>query len=611
MSADPIIYCLEHLTDYRQFERLCTDLFSQTGYPDIEPLGGSSDGGRDALHVSRSIPAEITIFAYSVRSDWVTKLLREDCKRIKEEGHELNRLVFACTSGITAGQRDEAIAAVKESYGWQLELFSIERIRTRLTGELRHLVAQHPSIFTPPFFPTVAGLSIVESFDTLVIDHLAADHSLATWLARRLQLSGFRVWCMGTAPLAGENPDESIRRLINCRAKRYLPIVSRASALDIDFLGRCSIAADRSGLTIPCVASDVDNSRLPSKLRASAFVNFSSGWKAGLASLLSSLEASGVKPSIGGQQGTEIALRTYSPEPVTKIEPERVYANTFPTIVPEAILVCDLTKELSEAELIELRTEWAFVVANNRTLLSFEPPPSKVPVVRSKRLPGYAWKHYPMRYEKRSVDVAKELVRRSLDLACIRAGLKWCDDRKKFYFVAGEKKLIPYMHVDGRKTRTSLTGQVTYGSGEYAKPINYQLCPVFSVGRDETGDWWSTMRIYVRVTDASGKPFEKKAIIRRRKKVTKSWWNQEWFSRTIAVMQTLETEQGKIAVGCSNHEVSISTTPLCWECPVAIDYEAVERIGDFFGEFAELRDQDGEFDDESLRVEEQEDASDE
>ena len=53
MSADPIIYCLEQLTDYRQFERLCSDIMAGSGYANIEPLGGSNDRGRDALHVSR------------------------------------------------------------------------------------------------------------------------------------------------------------------------------------------------------------------------------------------------------------------------------------------------------------------------------------------------------------------------------------------------------------------------------------------------------------------------------------------------------------------------------------------------------------------------------
>jgi hypothetical protein len=63
MSADSIIYCLENLTDYRQFERLCTDVMSQSGFPDIELLGGSNDGGRDAIHISRQNPDDITVFA--------------------------------------------------------------------------------------------------------------------------------------------------------------------------------------------------------------------------------------------------------------------------------------------------------------------------------------------------------------------------------------------------------------------------------------------------------------------------------------------------------------------------------------------------------------------
>ena len=106
MSADPIVYCLEHLTDYPQFERLCSDVMNQSGYRDIEPLGGSNDRGRDALHISRADPNDITIFAYSVRGDWEQKLLNEDCRRIEEEQHQLQTLVFVTTSSLTSTQRD-------------------------------------------------------------------------------------------------------------------------------------------------------------------------------------------------------------------------------------------------------------------------------------------------------------------------------------------------------------------------------------------------------------------------------------------------------------------------------------------------------------------------
>src|SRR5882724_12022783 len=69
---------LEHLTDYAQFERLCHDLMAASGCTAIEPLGGTKDKGRDALHVDHNDPGTVTIFAYSVREDWQKKL-DEDC----------------------------------------------------------------------------------------------------------------------------------------------------------------------------------------------------------------------------------------------------------------------------------------------------------------------------------------------------------------------------------------------------------------------------------------------------------------------------------------------------------------------------------------------------
>lgn len=52
MSADRIIYCLERLSDYRDFERLSSALLAGAGYPGIDPLGGTGDGGRDAIVVN-------------------------------------------------------------------------------------------------------------------------------------------------------------------------------------------------------------------------------------------------------------------------------------------------------------------------------------------------------------------------------------------------------------------------------------------------------------------------------------------------------------------------------------------------------------------------------
>lgn len=589
MSADPIVYCLEHLTDYPQFERLCSDIMNQAGYRDIEPLGGSNDRGRDALHISRVAPNDITIFAYSVRGDWEQKLLNEDCKRIQEERHKFNTLVFVTTSSLTSSQRDAVKEKVRDRFGWNVEVFDIERLRIRLVGDLRHLIAQHAAIFCEPFFPKRGGLSVAESRDTVVIDHTPHNHALATWLARRLQLFGHRTWCYGTAPLAGETSDESVRILIEKRAVRYLPILSRDSIADSDLLARCAGAVVTDGLTIPCRADEYDDAVLPAKLRHLTTARFSDGWAVGLKSLMGAME--GVQPSMTSAQGIAVALRSYVPEPVTKATPEPVYANVFRVSCPEGIQGCDLVRELTDEEEAELRRSWAFVMANSKLLLSFDDPPATVPRADKGRLAEYSWKHYDERFGKQSADVVKELVRRSMDVACVRAGLKWCEHRHVFYFPHLDKPLrnVSFTHVDGRNTRVAVTGLQNYGTGERAVPFRYQLSPGFRVGFDETGTCWLTLRVYVRVTEENGTPYEGKAIGRRRKKVAKSWWNKEWFARIVGVVQALSEDKAEIVVGNGNRKVSVSCAPLRWECPVAIDYHAVERLGDFQEEMAQLR----------------------
>jgi hypothetical protein len=67
MAANVTIYCLERVTDYTEFERLCHNLMALEGYRSIEPLGNFKDKGRDAIHVDTS--GRTTIFAYSVRED--------------------------------------------------------------------------------------------------------------------------------------------------------------------------------------------------------------------------------------------------------------------------------------------------------------------------------------------------------------------------------------------------------------------------------------------------------------------------------------------------------------------------------------------------------------
>ena len=112
------------------------------------------------------------------------------------------------------------------------------------------------------------------------------DHALATWLARKLQLNGFLVWCYGTAPLAGETPDETVRELIESRAIKYLPVLSNDSVADIDFIARVGTAGSKPGFLIPCFNGLADPTTLPTRIQTLSPISFGTSWATGIAEVL-------------------------------------------------------------------------------------------------------------------------------------------------------------------------------------------------------------------------------------------------------------------------------------------------------------------------------------
>ena len=72
---------------------------------------------------------------------------------MEQLSHEPNVFVFVCTSTLSANDKDRAHDNVYEDFGWELVLFDLERLRVLLAGKHRHLIAMHPGIFPPQFFP--------------------------------------------------------------------------------------------------------------------------------------------------------------------------------------------------------------------------------------------------------------------------------------------------------------------------------------------------------------------------------------------------------------------------------------------------------------------------
>ncbi|ODA32138.1 hypothetical protein [Planctopirus hydrillae] len=580
MAADPIIYSLEQLTDYDQFERLCHDMMALDGFRNIEPIGGSKDKGRDALHVDSST-GTVTIFAYSVREDWRTKL-SQDSKKIPKHGHACNRLVFLCTATFTPSERDEAIRFIKDSYGWPLELYGLERLSSMLRSSHRELVGQHPQIFTPLFFPFAGGLSLSFSPDHLVIDHVDIDAGLAHWLSRRLTLAGFHVWCRGLAPLAGTSINETVRGLLTQRAFRYIPILSPDALNDPEFTARRNMALAVGGtrgsqIIIPAIAKPIDTTRLDHETRILSAVPFHAGWAHGLKAIEESLSSNACPRKPEG--AIELAIRSYFPGEIVISEPEDLASNLFKvTKIPEVIHRFHSTMPLVDED-GPLAGQWGFRKVSPTHFLSFHYPPAELAVdygITQKG--GSVWASITEMDGIRVDNLLIELIKKSLFAECRRRGLAHCADRRLVYFPPGllRNDNLSFQRLDGSQTHFSVVGERTHGWGERASKYRYHVAPVFAASGDSAKGFEIIVRIRAHITDLSGKQFPGRGGLIRRKKLCKSWWNEEWLNRVMGVMQFLAEGKERIEIGTTTDEsLWVERTPRVWSAPVKLNEEAL------------------------------------
>lgn len=123
---------LKNMTDFSAFEDLCNLFLSRIGYEGIDPQGiQGRDGGKDSILRRDST----TVFHYSLRSDWETKL-DEDLETVKEHvrdgDFDCDQFVFVTNEFIGGKKKGNKKTDVEQEYEWRFKLIDGHRIRTEL-----------------------------------------------------------------------------------------------------------------------------------------------------------------------------------------------------------------------------------------------------------------------------------------------------------------------------------------------------------------------------------------------------------------------------------------------------------------------------------------------
>lgn len=581
MTANITTYCLEKITDYFEFERLCHDLMVAEGYTVLEPLGGFSDKGRDAIHVNQA--GETTIFAYSVREDWRAKLA-EDADKIHKHGHPLHKLVFVSTSEITAGQRDEALTFIRKEYGWSLDLYSVERLRILLDVSHPNIRQQHPELFPPQLYLQIAPLLGTTPQDHLLISYTPDDRVFADWLARKLTAEGYRVWCEHLSLLGGESYPTDVDDALRHKTFRVIALYSVASLQNLEILRQralaLSIADEREiDFVIPIQTDDLDIRMLDRKTQSLTFIPFYSSWASGFQQLLKKLDSINCPKPLA--DGKNLALVAIDGKDVLSNETELLGSNCFPILqIPEFIRRYKVGKEIAKEDLETLRLEWAFRLIGDTLILSFSSPPD------------WAMQRYDLEFTAKapwtkmeSIDgvntqnLVAELLRKSLLVKCHEKGLVHCPDTDLFYFPEGlmEGERLKFTRLDGTKNWVNATGQRTLWRPSHSEEYKYSLAPTFFAVKNLLDQSVVLIRPRIRFTDLQGTPYVKRAANTRRKHLCKDWWNDAWHNRVLALSQFLADED-IITIGQDDELICISAHSFTFNAPQGIDEAKLDQL---------------------------------
>ena len=581
-SSDPIVQSLENATDSRDFELLCSDILAGTVYPGIEPIGGTGDGGRDALYRD-AVEDNITVCAFSLRQDWETKL-RLDCERVNSLQHECNRFLFATSMQPTPAARDMAVKKVRDDFGWSLELYGRERLATAIRGRLEHLLERHPGIFRKAQFRLAGGRLLETSRrDLLLIDHVDRDQGFAQWIGRCLRLVGYDVWCRGTDSTSGEVADTAIRDLLENRARHHLPVFSETSVSDPEFRGRVeqSAAADRR--LLPLRMETVNLAAFSSRVRRIDPVPFEHQRARGVRLLNSKLEEWDAPKDHEVTRRRRDGLRLPIPSDFVRHEPETLFSNVFPIkTVPKVVQEWRLLRKWNEVQIQTARRAWAFVKSGDHMYSFMRPPDNLQDSIVALPGEGSAWRYVtPDHYDgKNGRDIVSELLRRTLEFSFYRVGLLWCPDRNLIYF--NPKKLdgkrLSLIYPNGGGTTRAVCGQKhkwrPNGKGE---DYNWQLAPDCRCYGSYRDPWEFRSRVMIRVTYRDGRPIEPKRVITFRRHAANGWNQDKFRDLNLLVMQHAAPGEPEITVGTGRERVTICTEPRIFESPLSVDESAMPK----------------------------------
>ncbi len=433
--------------------------------------------------------------------------------------------------------------------------------------------------------------------DVLFISHAnPEDNAFAQWLALRLAVEGYAVWCDVTQLLGGEDFWIEIETAIRERAVKFLFVLTEHSNRKPGTLNELALARTvaRSlkleDFILPLHLDDLRHGETNIELHRLNAIPFDTGWAGGLGRLLAKLEKDGVPkhPAFGpGAVAAWWRSRRNVDAGVVVDRSEPYLSNWFP--------IGDLPGEIRLHHLARYgggTTEVGDLpypaVKHGSYLISFavaeelEPAISQPTyLVSSTSCPLDAFLAgacpEPLVERREARNVLTNLLRQAWWLEMDRRGLPTYElsgQARCFYFAHGmvEQDKVHFLGAQGQRTWRQLVGTATVGRGEAREPITrfwhfgLQLRPLLYPVRA-----YSATPHVLFSHDGRTIWDSKAALHRARRRQCKQWWNDVWRDRMLAAVAWLADGEGALVLPLgASATIRVAARPLEFTSPVSL-----------------------------------------
>ena len=376
----------------------------------------------------------------------------------------------------------------------------------------------------------------------LFISYASEDSKLAAWLARKLSILGYRVWFDQLKMLGGEPWPQEIDDAIKNRTFRMLALISEHSISKPKPTKERTLGqriAEQRKIKDFIIPLKLDSAELDWMTTDLSYIPFSEGWADGLARIVKKLDSIEAPKLLKDGPFTAMSSLVQWRD-IIRESSETVIANVMEVKgIPLALLAYKWKQGVSTEVRDQVRALWNCVPTGNDGILSLTKPP----VAASEHVEAigsqFDWQANAAVLGLNPRNAVSEIVLKEVRRRALKMGFTPHPKRDDVFYLSEEFSSDGKLHFTGihrKMTWLKIKGRASYITLGKPREVNFHHFAVsIRLARGISKDIWLKITPTLFFVDERNEPIIDDRVGPRRRRLTKTWWNNKWANRLLAI----------------------------------------------------------------------------